>query len=89
MVHFCEAVVEEIKSAYNLDEVEDIVRKSFVLFKERKSADLSKYIINMIVIVRINSTEAKTTQEHANFTRALEIFRNHQRTTSIALFLFL
>lgn len=84
MVHFCEAVVEEIKAAYDLDEVEYIIRNSFAHFKERKSPDLSKYSINMIVVVRINLAEAKEGKEHANLARALEIFRNHQATMSIA-----
>jgi hypothetical protein len=83
MVYFCEAVVEEIKSAYDLDEVEDIVRNSFILYQERRSTDLSKYTINMIVVVRINTTEAKTDKERDNLARALEIFRNHQARTSI------
>lgn len=84
MVHFCEAVAMKIKSACSLDEVEDIIRSSFVRFEERKSADLSIYVINMIVMVRINSPEAETEQERANFARALEIFRNRQGKSSIA-----
>jgi hypothetical protein len=85
MVHFCETVAEDIRSACDLDEVESIVRDSFVLYKERKSPDVSMYIINMIVMMRINSTAARTAQERANFTCALEMFRSHQGTTSILL----
>lgn len=75
MVHFCEAVVGEIRHAYDHDEVENIISNSLVLFRESKSQNVSMYIINMIVMLRTSKIAAKTTQEHNNLTRAVEIFR--------------
>ena len=82
MVHFCEAVVQEIKSASDLDDVEDIVSNSLVLFRERKFQKEEMYVINMIVILRVCLLDLAASQSYSNVMHAIEIFRNYQRRTS-------
>jgi len=80
MVQFCEGIVEEIQLANDPKEVDEIIRNAFARFKESKSHDVSKFIINMIVMLRISVTEAKTPLVQANTIQAISIFRKCQGT---------
>ena len=86
MVHFCEAVIQEIQIASDQDDVEDIIRVSYIHFTESKSQDIGKYIINMIVMLRISAIASKNDRERNNVLKAIQIFRRHQQDGINSLF---
>ena len=79
MIHFCEAVVQEILSAYDQREVDEIIRNSVYQHRESKSGNDSMFIINMIVMLRTASIDTKSGTEHSNVIRAIELFRKFQQ----------
>jgi hypothetical protein len=86
MVHFCEAVAQEIRLAHVDNEVDRIIDNSLVLFHKSKSQSEWTYSINMIAILRASREEAKTIQERSNMKRAIEIFGKHLQLNTNNLF---
>lgn len=79
MVHFCEAVVQEILTAYDQREVDEIIRNSVYQHRESKSGNDSMFIMNMIVMLRTASIGTKSGTEHSNVIHAIETFRKYQQ----------
>lgn len=87
MVQFCDAVTKDILRAAGSEVVEEVVRNSFVSFREKKNSyNETTYIINMIVTLQAAKPHATTIPEVNNLSHAVKLFRKYHGTTTSGLF---